>query len=313
VTSDLFNDPISVLQKIASTRIAADGTATISLRPDVGQYWAPTLVQVATRLSPFNTDNMDGINSAVAILYRGSTGGTVDNTNYIDDTYNGSGDSSSIISGTIISYGETITCVWSAGTPGDTATMLVFGRSSNNLVDLQRYLLPIPGTRFAGNAGSTMIWDYNDDAQNGPGSIRNSPPTFTAPANLLCEIVSAKFTVATDAVAGVRFFGLTATVFDGLTNVRIFNVFNSTLGATAALGQPPSSTVTYNFNVGINNYDIGGSPNRFMGISIPPKLVLPPGAVLSASQNGSDIGDLWNTWQMVYRQYKTLAKLGSTG
>lgn len=297
----------SYLQKTVSARLDANGNGTAVLRPDVGQYWAPSLVQVSTAITPANTaggGSVSAANSALCTLYRGSVG-PLNAANYVDDTFNGSGDSSSIVAGTIVMYGEAITAVWADGTPLDTAIMTVYGRSSDNLIELQEVLSPIPGTRFAGNAGSFMVWNYNDFTDNGPGALPTVPPRFTTPFNLNCELVSAKFTVTTSAAVGNRFLGLTATIFDGTTNVRLFNVWEGD-------PQPASVTATYNFAVGVNNYDIGVSPNVFVGTALPDKMILPPGSILEGSRNGILAGDTWTNFQVIYRQYRTLTTLGLT-
>lgn len=134
-----------------SAVLDANGNATIAVGPDgTSQYWLPVLTRVST-LSPQSATVNPPIKSLVpyCAVYLG-TPGTTNPTAFIDDTYTGDSDASSIISGTVIPFGQTILANFLAGTPGDTAILTVYGFSSDTpptTTDLGT--LP-PGTHFAG-------------------------------------------------------------------------------------------------------------------------------------------------------------------
>jgi hypothetical protein len=280
------------LTKTGSAVVKADGTATVVLAPDVGQFWAVSLVRVSGTQQP-------QFNSAISYPYCALYGGTVmDPTTFLDDTTLGSGDSSSIISGTIIMYGERITASWSAGVPGETVILSIYGRSSDDLTELQDQLAPIPGARFSGTTGNASVWQYQALQDNGPKNMTTAPPTFTVPSDSFAELTSFRFTLVTDAVAGTRVVGLFATTPIGVLSIDNFHVFQ---GAT----QAASLGWAYIFAQGLQSFSVGGQ----VGTSIPSRLILPPGSVVRPLIAGLDAGDTWTSFNVSYRRYTSLTKV----
>lgn len=294
------------LQITASAPVDANGNALAFLKPDVGQFWAISLITVATGITPNNTPLA---NQPECTLYRGSTAAVTPaplSTTYLDDTATGGGDTSSIISGTIVSYGEGISAQWKLGTTGDIAVITIYGRSSNSLVELQSQLSPIPGNRFSGNSGNLMVWTYNDQVLNGPASVAAATAAkFTVPFNLLCELVCVQFTITTVAGGTTRNFGLFASVFDGTQFVRLFT-------ENPGQGQAASSTATYSFWPGANSYLAGVTPGINIGGPLPNKTILPSGAIVQLYGLNFTGGDVWANWTVVYRQYASLQNVTTT-
>jgi hypothetical protein len=149
---------ITLLPKVGTVQLNASGAGTVTLRPDVGQYWVPTLVRVATRNS--NSPK------PYCAVYQGSLTLTQigDTSAFLDDTFSGNSDVSSIISGTVTQYGEAITAIWSGGIPGDIATLTVSGVTTDVPPTLENILPLVPGTHFAGkpSAGASVL--FNDTA-----------------------------------------------------------------------------------------------------------------------------------------------------
>lgn len=167
----------TTLTRTLSTRLDANGAGLIILRPDVGQNWAPLFVRVSTQSQQ--------VPLAHCTVYHGSPGVPVQQSQYIDDTFLGNGDTSSIISGTPILYGEAIMFSFKLGTPGDTAIATVYGQTSDLPPNLD--LIPqVPGARFTGHP-TTEITQTLAQATNqsfGPGVVTTLPgdvdPTLEA-------------------------------------------------------------------------------------------------------------------------------------
>lgn len=138
----------TVLNKTLPTTLDANGNGLIVLRPDVGQNWAPLFVRVSTgsRATP----------QAYCALYHGSPGVPVQQSQFIDDTFTAAGDTSSIISGTPVVFGEALLFQFLAGSPGDTAIATVFGLQSDLPPNLD--LVPqVPGTHFSGHLTTEVV------------------------------------------------------------------------------------------------------------------------------------------------------------
>lgn len=292
---------LSYLEKVTGGQLDPSGNGILTLSPDVGQFWAPSLVSVSAATNPKTTPFT---NQPLVTLFRGTSGQNL-YSSYIDDTYNGCGDTSSVLAGSAIQYGQSITAVFAKGTISDSVTMSVYGRSSDSLVELQSVLSPIPGNRFAGNAGSTMVWEYNNFLNAGPGDMSTAPPTWVTSPNLLCELVCVQYKVATSATVANRFYGMSATALQDATNQQLFIAFN---GQAHTAG----TSVTYTFAPGLNNFAMGLSGAAFTGTSLPSKLILPPSSTVIAARSNAQAGDTWTNFQVVYRQYQTLTKLGYT-
>lgn len=138
--ADYLSKTVSVQLKGASS---AGGVGLVSIGPDVGQYWYPTLIRVGTRsqTTPF----------AACTVYAGAKGAR-DYTTYLDDTSFGQNDTTTICSGLTLQYGEEITAVWSLGTNLDNAIMTVYAIVTNVPMSMGGFVPLPPGARFSGHA-----------------------------------------------------------------------------------------------------------------------------------------------------------------
>lgn len=272
------------------------GIATAVLKPDVGEYWAPDLIRIATGITPQNTEFSVAPH---ATLYHGANT-ILNSTTYIDDTYLGSADASSICAGTIVLYGEAITCVWDTATGNDIAVMTVYGRSATTLVELQEQLSPVPGARFAGGTGNAMVWLYNNFVLPGPGLITANPPVFVLPGDALCEIVYAEVTTVNSATVANRIVALDGfSQVDGST-ATVFRVANGSL-RTANL------TSLYTWEQGASVVSGG-----LFSTALPFRNMLTPGSTVTIESFNGAANDTWNNFQVTYRQYQSLANVSFT-
>lgn len=289
---------ITYLSKIVSGVADSLGNVSVILRPDVGQFWAPSIVRVTTRLTPQNNPNET--NASYCAIFHGSVGAitgfivNIDSSAFLDDTYLGSGDSSSVVAGSVIIPGEGIAATWTDVTPGDTVVLSLSGRSGNDLQELQSVLSPIPGAKFSGNVGNAMLWEYANEAQPGPAAF---PWTFVTPDNAVIELIGVQYNAITTAAGTARGFGVMAD-FGGL---HLFTSFPNG-------GQPASSTLIYNFSQGQPVYAL---VNR-VGGSIPSKMILPPSTIVRSAQAGPVVGDTWSQLNIAYRRYSSLSKVSFT-
>lgn len=136
---------VSLLYKIAPITLDATGGGVATIGPiAVNEYWWPSMVRVGTlsKASPV----------PYCFVTHGGVG-AVGPTAFIDDTNLGSGDTSSIIAGITVRYGEVITATFSGGNPGDNAVLIVSGVYSDLLGDIGPQ---VPGTHFAGKPSLTL-------------------------------------------------------------------------------------------------------------------------------------------------------------
>lgn len=138
------------------------GAGSVLLKPDTGQYWLPTLVKVSTRNgAPCRVDLcMGSIGALQAGNKNFSTPAAMsDPTTIKDFTSLGANDTSSILSGTIISPGEGIQVNFYNGLGADTGVVEIWGYSSDvpPFTPGSEIEPLIPGARFTGstNAGET--------------------------------------------------------------------------------------------------------------------------------------------------------------
>lgn len=137
----------TTLSKLDSTQLDSSGNGTITLRPDVGQNWAPLFVRVSS--------NIQATPVPYCAVYHGSPGVSPQSSQFIDDTFLGNGDSSSMIAGTPVLYGQAIIFQFKNGTPNDIVTASVFGMQSDLPPNLD--LVPqVPGTHFAGHLNTEI-------------------------------------------------------------------------------------------------------------------------------------------------------------
>lgn len=178
--------PVSTtLSKTDSCQLDGLGNGLITLRPDMGQNWAPLFVRVstATRVSPV----------AYCAVYHGSPGVPVQQSQFIDDTFTGSGDTSSMIAGTPVLFGEALLFQFQNGTPGDTAIATVYGQNSSLPPNLD--LVPqVPGTHFQGHL-ATEITSTLVDNHKGADQIILSGATVNSQIFDVRQFQSYYFTV----------------------------------------------------------------------------------------------------------------------
>jgi hypothetical protein len=283
-----------------STSVVLDsnGNGTATLAPSVGQYWTPKLVRVGTTL----------LSSPVAycVLYEGAA--TVKNqTTFIDDTSAGSGDTTSMVAGTVVQFGEALTAVWIGGNPGDTAVMSVFGVSCNTPPS-ESDLPTTPGTHFAGKpVQQTSVVQIS---QNGISLAPNagfyssglidvrSFQSYSIQINATAQSVPAKFDEVTvqlfwykNSSATDFVFSDTASVIPNWLTAGTFNFSGGNLylqdnhhGAyLSVLVTNKSLTITQSLNISITGSSrILSQPFARQGIS-PSFLVGPPFVSIGAS------------------------------
>jgi hypothetical protein len=134
--------PNETYLNIASPPVAVTsanvGTVVLSsVGPDVGQFWLPTLVHVySSKGLPCNAD-----------LYAGAPKGMIASNYLKDSTVRGDNDSTTILSGTIIHAGETITVAFTGAALGDVLGFQVYGITTVAPPPYGR-MPDVPGARF---------------------------------------------------------------------------------------------------------------------------------------------------------------------
>lgn len=131
----------------ASVEFDGTGSGKAILSPGAGQFWLPTIAHVGTATLTGNGANCS--------LHVGAQK-VVDYTTQVDFTFSGVSDSSTVVSGMIVSPGESITAYFNNGTPFDTGYLRVIGVSSSAPPTVG--LDPgFPGAKFTGNESTVTI------------------------------------------------------------------------------------------------------------------------------------------------------------
>jgi hypothetical protein len=179
----------SYLTKFGQCVLDAGGHGRITLAPDVGQYWLPTTVHVGTTL---------GTGFTQASLHAGAIT-VVDSTTRKDYTFEGNSDTSTILSGTVVEFGQAVTVDFNTGVPGDIGIMEIIGVSSDTPPTIG--ISPgIPGARFSG-AGNFIVDGFPRVLPNkAPKGYFVGPLATNATGNVL------------PAVAGLSYFLFTMVV-----------------------------------------------------------------------------------------------------
>lgn len=153
---------VTLLREVGTTVLDANGNGRVEQSPSVGQYWWPLIVGVSA------TDNLVPV--PYAAVYHGSPGVTAQQQQFIDDTFQGSGDTSSVISGTTVQHGESIITIFKNGNPGATVTVTIYGQTSDTPSNLS---LPpaVPGTRFSGHPSTEIVLRNGYVAQISPVTV----------------------------------------------------------------------------------------------------------------------------------------------
>jgi hypothetical protein len=276
-----------------SAVVASDQTATISISPPVNQYWAVSTVRVSASTQPqFTFSKM----YPYCALYHGATSLGGNATTFLDDTTLGSGDTSTIISGAITMYGDSITVEWMQATVGDTVTLTIYGRVYDNLPELQDQPPPVPGARFAGTTANASVWTYKSVVDNSVNPLTSvNFPLITIP-DIQAEIISFKYRVITSAVAGSRSVGVRWTFPDNSDVARIY----------APGVQNASGTVDYTFAQGIAAVN---DVQPFQTAPIPTRLIIPSQSQVFASVLNIGAGDQWTLFSCTYRQYTSFTNV----
>lgn len=185
----LYKPGSSNLGLIPSAVNQIGGAGSVLLRPDTGQWWLPTLIHVATRNGrPCRVDLCSG---SIAALQAGNKNFTTpsalsDSATIKDFTSLGANDTSTILSGTIISPGEGIQVNFYNGLGADVGYVEVWGTSSD--VPPPEGTQPlVPGARFTGstNSGETPVAAPGFVLHQWPGTGVFAPGTTDSSATLL--------------------------------------------------------------------------------------------------------------------------------
>jgi len=285
------------LVKTGSAVVSAAGTATVSLAPSASEFWTVTLARVQASTQPQSTPVTS---YPYCALYQGSLS-ALGPTTFLDDTTLGSGDTSSVISGTTTMRGETITAQWSQAIPGSTVTLTLYGRTWDSLQEVQEQAAPIPGTRFAGTTGNATVWDYLAVVTAGPFNLIGVPPQFTSPTDSFVEIIGARVTITTDATVSNRNIGLQMTGTVSGNTIPLATVYGS-------IAQTSSLVWNYTFSQGITFF----ATNLTVGMALPTRVILPPSSNVQIVKAGIGLGDTWSAFSLTYRRYSSLTKVSFT-
>lgn len=286
------------LQVSGSVQLNASGGGTVTLKPDVGQFWTPRFVRVAT------------LNQSAPLPYCAVYHGAVtvrNQTTFIDDTYMGNGDTSSIVAGTVTQFGEAITAVWSGGTPGDTAVLTVYGSSQDTPPSVSD-MPSTPGTHFAGKGTELALRVDGVTASlaaaggEAKGPVIDMRPwqsyylTVTATRNGVAtnyNPITARIVWFSDA-AGTTPIYADVYEFWALRSAAPFQTFGGRLTAQDALHGPFMQVIINNLGVDVCdvNYELVGTTRnipapyfREIGQGLPPDTRQPDNFIVSP-ENG---------------------------
>lgn len=152
------------------TVLDANGNGVITLKPASGQFWAPLFVRVST--------NLQSVPVPYCSVSHGTPGVPALPSQFIDDTYLGSGDTSSMIAGTPVYPGEAIIFTFKGGTPGDTAVASVYGMTSDVPPNLG--LFPqVPGAHFSGKPITELTTVASSIPSTSPLLLTHANPGVT--------------------------------------------------------------------------------------------------------------------------------------
>src|SRR5258708_515197 len=160
------------LHQTTSVQFDGNGNGAVALRPSVGQYWAPTFVRISTQNQnpPFPH----------CTIYQGAiSGSTAGPSSYVEDASVGNGDGSSIISGTVVQFGEAVLAKWTGGNPGDTGIITIYGTSCDTPTAVSDNLPTTPGTHFIGHAGAdatVALFTVANDSIPANAGVKLYPP-----------------------------------------------------------------------------------------------------------------------------------------
>jgi hypothetical protein len=141
--------PLHAIGSVALVQ-ALNGASHVTLKPNVGQWWLPSLMRVSTtrNSTATNPNYQVGIVPANSTVYLGKSGINL-LASYVDSTVNGSGDNSSVIAGTVMDSTDALTAIWQGGNPLDTAVFEVIGVVSDIPPTLDSALPPASGHPFS--------------------------------------------------------------------------------------------------------------------------------------------------------------------
>lgn len=215
---------LSYLSQFQECVLDGAGNGVCTFRPDTGQFWLPNAVRIGTR----NNNCQAGLHYGAINL--------IDDTTLWDYTFTGTNDTSTILSGVVVSPGTAITVHFVAGTAADIGFAEISGVSSDAPPTVG--IIPaIPGARFA---GSSMVIGQalGTIVPNAlPKSFSTGALATNATSVLLAAVVGTTyriFNIFVNAPGAQPTFSLQTT---GGTDLGIYTV--AQLGAPAAVFVPP--------------------------------------------------------------------------
>jgi hypothetical protein len=187
------------LERIGTATFDVNGQASVSLGPDgPNQYWTPKLIHVSTRINTgFSSLGTVAVIPPTCRVYHNKDSLIKVTSNFglagaqIDATVNGYNDTSGLISGTVLQFGESITAIWTGGYTGDIAVLNIYGESSDTPPAVGKSIPEVAGPPFSyqippGNPDWPYARAFNIQAMNianpGPGNnavIIAAQPLYT--------------------------------------------------------------------------------------------------------------------------------------
>lgn len=298
-----------------ATNQAGTLNAIATVGPSAGEFWCIASTRISTTLQPQSTYNVvvpqlnpDTTQPSVAepycALYVGASN-VYDASTFVDDTNLGAGDTSSIMSPVILTYGDTITAKWRyiPGYVTQSPLMTIFGRSASTMQELQEQLPLIPGARFTGSTGNASVWTYMLTENLAGQAWSLGGPTFST-FNTSAELISCSFSIDTSANVGNRFASVLYTLPGSFNSMQVF-------GSTAIAA---NTFATFNFAQGLNTVGIPSITGfgTYQTAPLPTKYILPPNSQVSVQLPGVQAGDLWSNFVALWRLYTTTTTVSYT-
>lgn len=242
----------------ATVTFDGTGSGKAVLAPGAGQFWLPTIAHVGTATLTGNGANCS--------LHVGAQG-IINYTTQVDFTFSGVSDSSSIVSGMVVSPGESITAYFNNGTPFDTGFLRVIGVSSSAppTVGLEP---GFPGAKFTGNESTVTIaaQPVSVTVSGQPiGVTENSKQMFVnqPPVPFDVTLAASATSVLVAAAVGVQLFVHTLRVENASPASPFYPQLQDTSGTTLAnpAFNSESGTIPAGEWTPVNGYnDFKGAP-----------------------------------------------------
>jgi hypothetical protein len=166
---------VDIITQTASGVLDASGNGTLTIAPSVGQWWAPLLIRVSADSYGPNANPFQGSANPYAELYYGAPT-ILDTSTRVDDTIQGNNDTSGILSGTVVPYGQALTVKWTGGLPRGRMVFVMYGQSSDTAPAFGFSIPQIMGPHFSGKPTSPQAWQA-------PNTLSSLGFNFGNPAN----------------------------------------------------------------------------------------------------------------------------------